>query len=351
MARLIAPDVGYEASYRQAVAELVAEGRSDEAAGLENPTFDAFVEHLRDLANGVGLPHGFVAGSTFWLVEDSEYLGRVDVRHELTDALRRFGGHVGYLIRPSRRRQGYGTLALALALPECSALGLDRALVTCDVNNLASRRIIEHNRGMLEDVINVPGRTVPTMRWWIDTSALEAATLEGGTLGLERRTVRLVEADPDWPARFEQLAGPLRDALRDDVGAVEHVGSTAVPGLAAKPILDVVIGLTSGATAAAVVARLTPMGYEFRGDKGDEGGLLFVLDDKPDHRVAHLHVVRYDDARWRGYLNFRDRLRRDPRARDVYSALKRELTQRHADDRAAYTAAKSAFIAELLAEH
>jgi predicted acetyltransferase len=169
VAELIRPDAAYEVSYREAVAELVADGRPEEAAGLAGSRFAAFVGRLSDLAAGIGVPEGFVAGSTFWLAEDREYLGRVDVRHELTDALRRVGGHVGYLIRPSRRRQGYGTQALAASLPECRALGLDRVLVTCDVDNVASRRIIERNGGVLEDVINVPGRPVPTMRWWIDT--------------------------------------------------------------------------------------------------------------------------------------------------------------------------------------
>ncbi len=169
MARLIVPDAAYEASYRRAVTEFAAEGRSDEAEALGHDTFDVFVARLRDLADGAGLPHGYVAGSTLWLVEDGEFLGRIDIRHELTDALRRFGGHVGYLIRPSRRRQGYGTLALAFALDECRAGGLDRVLLTCDLDNLASRRIIERNAGTLEDVINVPGRSVPTMRWWIET--------------------------------------------------------------------------------------------------------------------------------------------------------------------------------------
>ncbi len=180
MIRLIAPDASYETSYRQAVAELVAEGRTDEAIGLEYPTFDAFIGHLRGLANGVGLPDGYVAGSTFWLVEGAEYLGRVDVRHELTDELRRYGGHVGYLIRPSARRRGYATLALALGLRECRTLGLDRVLVTCDVDNAASRRVIESNGGVLEDVIDVPGRNVSTMRWWIETPARSDSPLAAG---------------------------------------------------------------------------------------------------------------------------------------------------------------------------
>jgi predicted acetyltransferase len=173
MARLESPDVGYEAGYLDAVAEFLAEGRTDEAAAYDYPSFGAFVRHLRDQARGVGLPDGYVAGSTFWLVEAGVFVGRVEIRHELTEELRRFGGHVGYAVRPSRRREGFGTEALTLALAECRALGIDNVLITCDVDNDPSRRIIEGNGGVLEDVIKVPGRPVETMRYWIDLEATD----------------------------------------------------------------------------------------------------------------------------------------------------------------------------------
>lgn len=130
--------------------------------------------------------------------------------------------------------------------------------------------------------------------------------------------------------------------------AIEHIGSTAVPGLVAKPILDIAVGLSSDADPDQVIARLEPLGWAFRGDKGDPG-LLFVLEDRPAHRVAHMHVVGYGDTRWRHYLLFRDRLRTDPAARTAYAELKRGLAERFADDRRAYTAAKDSFITGLLA--
>jgi predicted acetyltransferase len=177
MARLEAPDVGYEASYLDAVEEFLAEGRTDEAAVHDYPSFGAFVRHLRDQARGIGLPDGYVAGSTFWLVDAGVFVGRVEIRHELNDALRRFGGHVGYSVRPSRRRQGFGTEALNLALVQCRTLGIEQVLITCDVDNEASRRIIERNGGVLEDMIKVPGRPVTTMRYWIDVDAPDSARL------------------------------------------------------------------------------------------------------------------------------------------------------------------------------
>jgi GrpB-like predicted nucleotidyltransferase (UPF0157 family) len=169
----------------------------------------------------------------------------------------------------------------------------------------------------------------------------------GATLGLSYGQVRLVPSDPRWPAAFQRLAAELRAALGEEAVAVEHVGSTAVPGLAAKPILDLAVGLAPGADPDRAVAKLAPLGWEFRGDKGTEGGLLLVLEDRPAHRVAHLHVVGHGDARWRRYLALRDRLRADPAARAAYARLKQRLAARFAGDRRAYTAAKAAFIAQL----
>jgi GrpB-like predicted nucleotidyltransferase (UPF0157 family) len=169
-------------------------------------------------------------------------------------------------------------------------------------------------------------------------------------LGLAYGQVRLVEGDPGWPRAFERLAAELRAALGKLSVAVEHVGSTAVPGLVAKPILDLAIGLAPAADPDSVISALEPLGYEFRGDKGDTGGLLFVLEDRPAHRLAHLHVVPYGGGKWCQYLAFRDRLRIDPDARAAYAEVKRSLGDQFAGDRQAYNAGKAAFVAGLLSE-
>jgi GrpB-like predicted nucleotidyltransferase (UPF0157 family) len=84
--------------------------------------------------------------------------------------------------------------------------------------------------------------------------------------------------------------------------------------------------------------------------RGDEGGLLLVLEDRPAHRVAHLHVVGYGDAQWRRYLALPDRLRADQAARSAYAQLKGDLAAQFSGDHRAYTAAKAAFIQQLLGE-
>ena len=126
----------------------------------------------------------------------------------------------------------------------------------------------------------------------------------GGThLGLTYGQVRLVSSDPSWPRRSSGWRPSCAPPLGELAVAVEHVGSTAVSGLAAKPILDIAIGLAPGIDPIGVITLLQPLGARFRGDKGDRGGLLLVLEDRPAHRVAHLHVVGYGTrsgaAAWR----------------------------------------------------
>lgn len=90
------------------------------------------------------------------------------------------------------------------------------------------------------------------------------------------------------------------------------------------------------------------MGYQFRGDAGEEGGLVFVLDARPKHRVVHLHVVDHGGAQWRRYLTFRDLLLSDASAREHYERMKRELAEEFPGDRKAYQAAKQSIVQDLL---
>lgn len=182
-----------------------------------------------------------------------------------------------------------------------------------------------------------------------DRMTVDVAEIASCGLGLDHGRVELVATDRRWAEAFGRLAANLREALAGAVEAVEHVGSTAVADLVAKPILDIAVGLTAGADVEGVVAALGSAGYEYRGDNGDDGGRLFVLDVRPLHRVAHIHVVHFGDARWYRYLEFRDRLRTDSAARADYAALKEQLARECPTDRRSYTAAKAGFIRRLLA--
>jgi GrpB-like predicted nucleotidyltransferase (UPF0157 family) len=176
---------------------------------------------------------------------------------------------------------------------------------------------------------------------------MDPRELEGLGLGLPKTVVRLVRAEREWSAAAERLIDAIRRALGRDVAAVEHIGSTAVPDLLAKPIVDLAARLAASASEARAVARLEAAGWEYRGDAGNAGGLVFVLDVRRDVRVANLHVVHHDDAQWPDYLAFRDRLRIDPAARAEYERVKTALAAQHVDDREAYTEGKNDVVQRL----
>ena len=113
-------------------------------------------------------PEGLVPDSTFICVKalDDCLIGMVNIRHRLNDYLLNYGGHIGYSIHPAYRGQGYGKRQLGLALDKCRDLGLGRALLTCNLSNEASRRVITANGGILEDVRTGP-EGEEMQRWWI----------------------------------------------------------------------------------------------------------------------------------------------------------------------------------------
>ena len=159
--------------------------------------------------------------------------------------------------------------------------------------------------------------------------------------------VALTRADPAWTDAAQRLIEEVRRTLTDNSAAVEHVGSTAGAGLLAKPILDIAARAAPAISSDAIIERLVAAGWEFRGDSGSSGGLVFVLSVRPDHRVAHLHVVGADDPQWGHYLALRDHLRSDPGARAAYEAVKLRLAQAHPADRAAYTDGKNEIVRHL----
>ncbi|WP_407543154.1 GNAT family N-acetyltransferase (plasmid) [Deinococcus radiomollis] len=172
MAELVIPSVQYKKSSIEAVreAQAASSGLGDtltwNVSEME-ADFGAVLEDLRRYEPGRDLPDGFVHSDYRWLVEGDRYLGRVSLRHTLNANLRVFGGHIGYEIRPSARRQGYGTLALRLTLPRAQALGLSQVLVTCDADNYGSCRVIEANSGQLEDEVQLDFYDRLIRRYWI----------------------------------------------------------------------------------------------------------------------------------------------------------------------------------------
>jgi predicted acetyltransferase len=184
MPELTVPSVRYHASFVDAVEEILDSSDDDHYAGLtvippvgsfpgEFYTLDqlrdpeAFAVYVARMGGGSDgdswLPEGIVPASFYWWVEGETYLGRLSIRHSLTQWLLDFGGHIGYVVRPSARRQGHATRMLAAALPIASSLGLDPVLLTCDDTNEPSRRVIEANGGVFED------QRGEKLRYWVPT--------------------------------------------------------------------------------------------------------------------------------------------------------------------------------------
>lgn len=170
-------------------------------------------------------------------------------------------------------------------------------------------------------------------------------------VGLKRGTVQVVSYRADWPDLFERERCVLDQHIGRFVLDIQHVGSTAVPGLDAKPILDMAVAVASVAVIPGCRQPLSSLGYIDRGDGGSDGGYLFVKESAPDVRTHHLHMVAIDDPQWRRYLVFRDLLRADARLRTTDAELKNALQGKFSEDRKAYTAAKQEFIRGILRQH
>lgn len=160
--------------------------------------------------------------------------------------------------------------------------------------------------------------------------------------------MRLVDSDPRWPELFTFEAARIADALGPLARAIEHYGSTSVPQLAAKPILDILIGTEEFGDPDPFTIRLEPVGYEYAHWAGVPGHQVF---GRGHPRTHLLHVVRFDDAEWRQALRFRDRLRSDVNLRNAYSHLKRELAAKYPDDKPRYTEEKTSFIEAVVGPH
>jgi predicted acetyltransferase len=161
-------------SWSEAVAEFG--DKHIDGSGLHAPvtpdraTLNALIEKAELLADTtVELPEGSVHNDLYWIVDEDEVIGFLSFRHELNEWLREAGGHIGYAVRETRRRQGYASAALALGLDRAREIGLDRVLLTCDDDNVASYRTIERAGGVLQDISDQSARGHAVLRrYWIE---------------------------------------------------------------------------------------------------------------------------------------------------------------------------------------
>ena len=156
--------------------------------------------------------------------------------------------------------------------------------------------------------------------------------------------------DPSWPEVFAGEAKAIRQALGNVLVGIEHVGSTAIPGLASKPVIDIVASVTSLAAGTALVPALEALGYDCRGENGIPGRLFFRKGLIEFKRTHHLHLVEAGHEQWESMLAFRDYLRSHPGNARRYEELKRTLAVKFRDNRSAYTNGKADFVQAVLAK-
>ena len=162
-------------------------------------------------------------------------------------------------------------------------------------------------------------------------------------LGTPGGNIEIVPYSVEWPALFELEAKRIRSVCGETVAAIEHIGSTAIPDMPAKPILDIMPGLISHQDGPKTIAPLMQLGYEYYGENGIPGRFYFGLRFE-QRSVVHVHIFEIGTENWLRHLIFRDYLRENPAVAAQYAELKKELASRFRKDREAYTNGKSEFI-------
>ncbi len=166
---------------------------------------------------------------------------------------------------------------------------------------------------------------------------------------LRPEPVRVVAYDPAWPQHFVRLRDRILPVIKAHIDRVEHVGSTSVPGLAAKPIIDMDVIVTSPEALEACIVAMEPLGYQHRGELGIAGRHAFT---RPEGLPTHnLYVCLEGSLGLRNHLLLRDHLRAHPEAVEAYGALKMKLAQAHTYDRDAYLEGKTAWIVSVLQKY
>lgn len=167
-------------------------------------------------------------------------------------------------------------------------------------------------------------------------------------IGLKRGTVKVVPYQKSWTKEFEKEKARILEVCGDKVVAIEHIGSTSVPGLAAKPIIDIAVGIERLKDAKKLLPCLKKLDYHFY--KEFQRQRLFVAKGPDEKRTHYLHVMRFNGAKWMTDQLFRNYLRTHPKAVEQYAKLKQKLAVAHTDDRQAYADEKNSFIKSIIAK-
>ena len=160
-----------EAVLRQSFTELAAEGHHGfllHGFQGDSTDFSSYLAAVQQVADGSDLPNGMVRDSFFVAEVNGDVVGRISIRHDLNEYLFKFGGHIGYMVRPAFRMKGYASEMLRQALVIAKEFGIHRVLITCNDDNIGSIKVIEKHGGVLENKVDEDGRLL--RRYWIDNS-------------------------------------------------------------------------------------------------------------------------------------------------------------------------------------
>jgi GrpB-like predicted nucleotidyltransferase (UPF0157 family) len=174
---------------------------------------------------------------------------------------------------------------------------------------------------------------------------MQSEMTDRDSIGLQQGVVALCPYTIAWKRLFEEERATLKASLGDQILDIQHIGSTSIPGMVAKPILDIAIAVNDFEEARACIAPIEGLGYEYRGELGMPRRHYFV---KGDPRTHHIHMVEINSQDWVNQLLFRDYLTRHPHSAQAYADLKIELAGRFPKDREAYLEAKAPFIQKIL---
>lgn len=164
-------------------------------------------------------------------------------------------------------------------------------------------------------------------------------------LGLTSGQLRLVPYEPNWPLLFLAEKERILASLGNHILDVQHIGSTSIPGMPAKPILDIGVAVANFEEARCCIPLLKQFGYQYKGENGILRRHYFI---KGEPRTHHLHMLEIESEEWKNHLLFRDYLRTNPASAQAYASLKQTLAMRFAADREAYQTGKDSFIQAVL---
>jgi len=169
-------------------------------------------------------------------------------------------------------------------------------------------------------------------------------------IGLKRNTVKLLDWSPSWTEFYENEKNTILTKIKTEIIDIQHVGSTSIPGIKSKPIIDIAIGIEKFEGGIKLIKPIEDLGYEYRGNAGVEARCFFAKGPE-NCRYVYLHLEEFEGSIWRSHIVFRDILRKDEAIRLEYQNLKEKLAKEFPNDRDTYCKIKGEWIERILKEN